>query len=171
MAIEQKEVERLLSEVKLQRDWTFSWKTADELASVGAAAIPRLIEALGNEDGYVREVAANALGKIGDRRAVGPLIQAMQYRDDRVYEDDEDCEARVKAATALGCIADPGSVEPLIETLKYSLEKDITLSWYVIGALGMLGDRRAIPILESISDHADIDVRKSVKGALNKLTQ
>ena len=37
-----------------------------------------LIRALKDEDIYVRRSAAEALGKIGDKRAVGPLIEALK---------------------------------------------------------------------------------------------
>ena len=49
------------------------------------------------------------LGKIGDRRAVEPLIAAMKDRDKGVKKG---------AAVALGDIGDGRAVEPLIQALK-----------------------------------------------------
>jgi HEAT repeat protein len=154
-----------------EHDWDINWRTADEIAEIGELAVLRLIEVLANEDGYVRNAAAIALGKIGDRRAVEPLITAMRYRDEGTYEDDEDNEARMSAATALGKIADPNSYAPLIETFQDALEKDVSLAWYIIDALGMLGDKRAIPILEEAVAHADIDVRKTAASALKRIRE
>jgi HEAT repeat protein len=57
----------------------------------------------------VREAAAWALRRIGDKRAVEPLIQALR---------DEDHDVRRAAAEALGTIGDPRAVEPLIRALR-----------------------------------------------------
>jgi len=53
--------------------------------------------------------AAFALGRIGDSRAVNPLIDALK---------DEDRWVREAAAEALASIRDPGAVNPLIDDLK-----------------------------------------------------
>ena len=57
----------------------------------------------------VRTVAAYALGKIGNLRAVEPLIEALK---------DDDWNVRVSSARALGIIGDERAVEPLNEALK-----------------------------------------------------
>jgi hypothetical protein len=57
----------------------------------------------------VRFLAAIALGKIGDTRAVGPLIAALQAPSDS--------ERRFSAA-ALGKIGDPEAIEPLSAVLE-----------------------------------------------------
>lgn len=74
-----------------------------------------LIKALKHEDSIVQLRAAKALGnlasllaQIGDARAVGPLIQALE---------DEDGDVRSSAAYALGVIGDERAVEPLIQAL------------------------------------------------------
>jgi len=61
-----------------------------------------LIKALGYEkDSRVRRDAAGALGKIGDARAVEPLIAALK---------DEDKDVRTAAARVLGQIRDARAV-------------------------------------------------------------
>ena len=68
-----------------------------------------LIEALRHGNEYVRENAAEALGKIGDVRAVYPLIRALltdTHKDVRWY-----------AAIALGKIGDVRAVESLRSAL------------------------------------------------------
>ena len=53
--------------------------------------------------------AANALGRIGDIRAVEPLIEALK---------DEDKEVRMEAADALGLIGDTRAIDPLQQLLE-----------------------------------------------------
>ncbi len=43
--------------------------------------IERLIKKLRDKDGKVRSSAAETLGKIKDKRAVGPLIAALRDKD------------------------------------------------------------------------------------------
>ena len=86
-------------------------KVVNELKANGD--IEGLIEALGqNEDKDVRSSAAVALGKIGDTRAVEPLIAALGDQNEVV---------RRGGAMALGKISDrwqiPPAVEPLIVAL------------------------------------------------------
>lgn len=161
---EASELNKALAVVK-SHDWSTNRRVADELAKIGQSAVPRLIEALNDKDGYVRDVAAKALGKIGDGRAVEPLIHAMQYRDEQVYEDDEDSEARASAAIALGRIGDTRAFEPLAKAVS---DDDLQLSWYAIEALGMIGDPRAISILIDSLEHPDFDRRRSARAALVK---
>ena len=68
-----------------------------------------LIKALGYEkDSDVRREAVEALGLIGDARAVEPLIARL---------GDEDSSVRYRAVEALGLIGDARAVEPLIAKL------------------------------------------------------
>jgi HEAT repeat protein len=69
-----------------------------------------LIALLKDKSKYLRKEAAWALGKIGDRRAVEPLIVALKD----YYEEG----LRKAAAEALGNIGDPRAGEPLIAALK-----------------------------------------------------
>lgn len=159
------QIEQLLSELKVH-DWSTTWRVSDELAKTGPAAVPQLIAALTDKDGYVRSAAAEALGKIGDARAVDPLIAAMQYRDEQVYEDAEDAEARLNAALALGKIGDLRVVSELLDAASGG---DLQLASYAIDALGMLGDARAIPTLIDALQIHDQDVPKSACNALIRM--
>ena len=64
-----------------------------------------LIAALEDGDILVRQYAAEALGEIGDARAVAPLIAALENDDYR--------KVRYEAAEALGKIGDERAVVPL----------------------------------------------------------
>jgi HEAT repeat protein len=82
--------------------------------------IKGLIKALRyRKDEGVRQAAAEALGKIKDRRAVEPLIAALK---------DESFSVRQAAAEALGKIKDPRAVEPLSAALKDARNGDVRLA-------------------------------------------
>lgn len=86
----------------------------------------------------VRIHAAEALGKIGDARAVDPLTQALE---------DSDSAVRSTATQALGRIGKPG-VESLIEALKSG---DEGVRMYAAKGLGEIKDTRAItPLIEAL---------------------
>lgn len=72
-----------------------------------SGAVPGLIKALVDPDMNVKNAAAEALGKIGDRRAVEPLICALST----------DMWLQFPAAIALGEIGDPRAVAPLVTLL------------------------------------------------------
>ena len=63
------------------------------------SAVPELITALGDPNGNVRRLAASALGKIGDARAVRPLLALLAH--------EEKPQVRQYAVKALGEIGDP----------------------------------------------------------------
>ena len=86
---------------------------AEVLMEIGEPAVPYLIEVLKNKDEnwYLRRVAAEVLGGIGDKRAVPELIE-------RFKDENEDMDVRVSAAEALGKIKDEGAVPELIKGLK-----------------------------------------------------
>ncbi|RMD59060.1 MAG: NACHT domain-containing protein, partial [Nitrospirae bacterium] len=78
----------------------------------------------------VRKRAAEALGKIGDTRAVEPLIEAL---------GDDDWRVRERAAEALVKIGDAKAVDALIKALG---DDDSWLRWSAAYALVKIGDTR-----------------------------
>ena len=74
-----------------------------------AGAVVALIDVLENHDGYfhsvVRSAAASSLAMLGDRRAVGALLHAV---------NDTMAEASAEAIRALAELGDPRAVETLI---------------------------------------------------------
>jgi HEAT repeat protein len=124
---------------------------------------------LEDPDGYVRNGAAIALGKIGNRDATQPLIRALQWRDDRVYEDDEDQEARISAATALGKLRSDVACKALMAELEKLPSMSSTLASYMVEALGEIGDPKAVPVMVSAIDSGDFELQKIASWALAKL--
>ena len=120
--------------------------------------IDGLIEALNYPDDHnIRLAAASALGKVGDSRAVDPLITAL---------DDQQGVNEV-AALALGEIGDPRAVEPLTETLENE-------SWEIRSsaakALGKIGDERAVDPLTKLLEDRNENVRWHTVQALETIT-
>lgn len=113
----------------------YVWYSAKQaLVLIGTEAVEQLIEALSHNDWEIRDFAAEALGKIGDTRAVDPLITIT-----RSYA----------SFKALGLIGDLRAVDPLIEILN-ARETDVRRD--AAKALGELGDKRALAQLKSLLD-------------------
>jgi len=144
--------------------------------------LPDLIQ-LGSSDGIVRLRAAEALGKLGDARAVEPLITAL--RDDhagvrrsatralgQIWQlpdltqlGSSDGTMRSKAALILGELGDARAVEPLIAALKdehENVRSEATL------ALGLVGNVALKPLIAGLED-SDASVRQGVAEALELL--
>lgn len=106
-----------------------------------------------DESMRLRCSAALALGKLGDNRAIIPLMSILNNRD-------ENYRLRLAVAESLGKLGDDYAVKPLIDILSDEREKSVYLKESVVKALGMLGDIRAIEPL--------IDVLESKRGIRNK---
>lgn len=83
--------------------------TVMDLLGVGRPAVEILIEYLEDDDWLVREAAADLLGKIGDVRAVEPLMKRMQV--------DKDTGVKEYAVKSLGLIGDPRPAQLYIEAI------------------------------------------------------
>ena len=155
-----------------------------------------LIGLLSNPDSHVRIKAVDALGYVGDSRAVRPLIKALHDDDPYVREhaarnlgcdyhsslgcdtgeaiepllkvlDDEDPFVRVEAARSLGEHPLPVAREPL-EKLAISDQR-----WEVrqaaAFALGRLASTKSRPVLESMLDDDEPQVIKEARESLRRL--
>jgi HEAT repeat protein len=165
--------------------------------------VGRLIKALGDKyrierrhDGmkvryYISPLAAQALGIIGDERAVKPLIKAL--KDDNEYKSGALYFKQLSnyAADALGGIGEP-AVEPLIEALgdensdvrRYAAKALDKLGWkpetdelrgtYLIStaaweSLVEWGEPAVEPLIKALGDNGMIGVRRSVAEALGAI--
>jgi len=117
------------------------YEAATALVKIGEPAVEPLITVLKLADTNItRAAAAIALGKIGDKRAVEPLILALK---------DMDSILQYEAATALVKIGEP-AVEPLITRLKDASDLMIII---VIRVLGNIGDKRAVlPLIAALKN-------------------
>jgi HEAT repeat protein len=147
------------------------------LGKMGESAVGPLTRAMKDENYYVREVAAKALGEIGDERAVEFLIHALDDEDHYVqeaaimalgeigdaravepllmfFENKEKYSGNIfileiikKAAEALGKIRDVRAVEPFIQILYDDMNNHFEVQWKAAEALGNIGDERAVKAL------------------------
>jgi len=116
-----------------------------------------LIKALNYErDHDVRMGAAEALGEIGDKRAVEPLIQALKA----------DSYLQARAAWALGEIGDKRAVKPLIPALQGELDTEVTL--YATQTLIKIGEPAVKPLIQALK-RKDSDVRARAAEALGEI--
>ena len=137
-------------------------------------AIQALIQALADTDdrteagGYpLRRNAARALGKLGDRRAVQPLIHCLDCSDYYVRE---------AAAQALEALGDPSCIPHLVRLLETEPDPQLAASAplpqpydAILEALGGLGATDTIPIIFPFLEHEVDRVRYSAMRAMYQL--
>ncbi|MBH8574544.1 HEAT repeat domain-containing protein [Nostocaceae cyanobacterium CENA369] len=140
-------------------------------------AIDVLIAALADEEdrtevgGYpLRRNAARALGKLGDRRAVAPLMRALECSDFYVRE---------AAAQSLEMLGDLSCIPLLIELLKDNVPGTLPATEppqlaqpydAILEALGTLGATEAIPEICPFLDHFIPRIQYSAARAMYLLT-
>ncbi|MEH2152936.1 HEAT repeat domain-containing protein [Nostoc sp.] len=142
-----------------------------------AAAVTGLIKALEDEadrtpeGGYpLRRNAARALGKLGDRQAVSPLIGCLDCSDFYVRE---------AAAQSLEMLGDPVCIPALIELLKVGLQGEQLISQpdlsqpyeAILEALGALRATKYIPLVKPFLEHPIELVQYAAARAMYQLTQ
>ena len=132
----------------------------------GPRAVDALLLALESDDADARADAAEALGSIGDRRALQPLrdrlkdpedevrmraaVALVKIGDDQLFPEvvkslrDDDPRSIIGAALILGRIADKSVVPNLVEAFKTD---DPAVGSAVAWALGQCADARALPWL------------------------
>jgi HEAT repeat protein len=103
-------------------DWS-GRAAANALVTIGAPAVEPLLSLLSDEHTFVRQTAVETLGKLGDARAVEPLIALLN-----------DWDLCLTAAEALGRLGDARALVPLIDALK-----DKSMALNAAEALDLLG--------------------------------
>jgi len=137
----------------------------EALAYIGAASVPRLIGALTNADTYLRENAADTLGRMGPDAdsAVPPLLQCLH---------DPSADVRVSAAQALGGIRRvPEQAVPALVAALQDSERNVR--FHAVYALGCFEDEAEIavgPLLRLVSDR-EADVREQAASTLGQIAR
>jgi len=107
----------------------------------------------------IRIAAIQALGRMGDARAIVPLMSILGNQR-------ENYRLRLAAAESLGRLGDGQAVNPLINIVQDEQEPSQYLKESAIKALGMLGDIRALePLLDMF------DGQKGLKSKFNFLKE
>jgi len=174
-------IEQALTNLKQRDDLSLCYYAAWWLGKFrirDAAVIDALIVALEEEadrteaGGYpLKRNAARALGKLGDRKAVVPLINCLDCSDFYVRE---------AAAQSLGMLGDPVCVPQLMGLLEGGIEaaKPVPGSPHlaqpynaVIEALGSLGAKEAIALIEPFLEHNQERIQYAAARAMYQLTE
>ncbi|MDP8233546.1 MAG: HEAT repeat domain-containing protein [Candidatus Saelkia tenebricola] len=130
----------------------------DEIISMGEIAIEPLINFLQNNDNDDQMNIVDALGRIGDARAVLPLIEVLQDKNYYYFIE--------TTLEAIGKIGDTRAVEPLLEILK---DSNGNIRKNVVETLVSVGDLRCVgPLIEVLKD-SDISIRCNAAEALGKI--
>ncbi|MEP6775601.1 MAG: HEAT repeat domain-containing protein, partial [Chloroflexota bacterium] len=124
------------------------------------AAVPMLIEYLQNSSPGVRGAAADALGKIGDRRAGSMLME-------RFDQLEKDRGVRHMLATALGACGYREAIPLLIEALN---DSDPVLRGCAAWGLGAMGAESAEDALRTALQHeTDNFAKDRIREKLNAI--
>lgn len=103
----------------------------------------------------LRISAIQALGRMGDSRAIMPLMRLLGLQA-------ENYRIRLAAAESLGRLGDSQALNPLINIVEDEQETSVYLKESAVKALGMLGDIRALSPL--------LDIFESRKGWMQKFS-
>lgn len=136
--------------------------------------IDDLISVLQNSNDWKqREKAAIALGKLRNNKAVGALIEALNFSQVKKSiwkgEIDSASSTRKQAVIALGNIGDKKAVKPLI-AMVYT-EQDPKVKMHIAVTLGKLGDRKAIPALTFLLNDPSWRVASKARNAIKKISE
>lgn len=156
----EKDVEALIKTLQHKKDPPAQNKAALALGEIGdPRAVGPLIQALKDENDFVRLEAAEALGKIKDARAVKPLTQALK---------DEYEWVRFRATVALGKIG--SKAEEAVPALAKALKDEYDfVREEAAEALGEIGDARAVePLTKALKDEEE-EVQEAAQEALEKI--
>ena len=118
---------------------------------------PTFVNLLHDEDGHIRSLAAGALAKIRDPRAVQKIKSLLTD----VYEDVQ--EAAVEALSDFGTILSTDELVLLLQDPNPTLRKNSAL------LLGKIGAKAAVPELGFALKDGDVAVRKACIQAFSQL--
>jgi len=144
---------------------TFYEDTAENLAGVGyKRIIKHLVTLLSDPDSNIRRRAAEALGHVCSKRAVDPLVHAL--------ETDNDLTVQFVAILALNnlfykCrdVCNPTAEQKLIDFLDNKFQDDVEAE--IADTLGALRTENAIPALIKTLDHINWRQRHDIDWILD----
>jgi HEAT repeat protein len=120
---------------------------ADVLVAIGTSALEPLISVLKNSSNFrVRGMSAIALGKIGDTKAIEPLIDVLLEDEDPASDPHQFVKRAV--ASALEDIGEP-AIGPLIEVLT---DERFYIREYASIALAHIGEVAIEPLIQALGD-------------------
>lgn len=166
---------------------------SDELSSEKIKAckdLEVLLDTLKNRSFYGhRREAATAIGNLGNEQAIGPLIEALDDKDNNVCKavvealgvigaasvdklgevidhKESSVSARTSAVKALSKIEDARCVDYIIRAIK---DSQAQVRWTAAFCLGSMGCRQAVDPLILALDDEHFNVRTNVVFALDRI--
>ena len=126
---------------------------------IGKPAIQSLIGCLKDENSYIRGIAAELLGRIGDPQAAEPLKRLLNDKNQKV---------RDATKWALGRIGDKDSLDDLIRILNEQFN-DVDVRGAAIMGIAKIGNKKAVPSLLDVLDNDRIELQRLALSALEKI--
>ena len=154
-------VDKYVTRLRTATQWRERAFAAELLGRVGnAKAVPALLDTVAatrTEDADVREIALRALARIGDPRAVAPLVEALKHSEVWLVPRIADILTRHGAL----------SVDPMIAFLE-DPARHSARAW-AASILGEVGAARAFPALVRALADLDDEVRAKSASALGRI--
>ena len=154
-------VDKYVTRLRTATKWRERAFAAELLGRVGnAQAVPALLDVVAatrTEDADVREIALRALARIGDPRAVGPLVEALKHSEVWLVPRIADILTRHGAL----------SIDPMIAFLE-DPARHPARAW-AASILGEVGAARAFPALVRALHDLDDEVRAKSASALGRI--
>jgi len=144
--------------------WQAAVELSNEVSNKKARLDPDFVEDViaayqnvRNGDPRIRRYLALAIGRIGDKRGVGPLLEGL---------NDADAETQIYTLSALGLIGDNSAVPGVAKQLKHEDPSVRKVAAYVLGSLNDPGSAHDLQI--ALNDVKE-EVRWSAAMALARL--
>jgi len=137
----EEEIKMLIRELKKHDDMKYSMEREEELKEirdklvfVGKPAVTQLIEVLNKHKNQSSQYAADALGEIGDRRAITPLVDAL--------EESELGESVKEALKKFGSVCILEVIKKLEYRIAHPISKGVSIDRVTAYALNTIGEIR-----------------------------
>ncbi len=147
--------EAIAALVSLLRQPPVTDETREALVHAGGKALPALVAELAADGGAVA-VAASLLGRLGERKAVAPLMAVLARRD----------QALRPAIRALGALRAPEAAEILVPL---AADPATEIRRLTLDALLAIGDARTAIVLDRALEDPDAGVRLRATALTGRL--
>ncbi len=157
----QLEIDALIQKVLLPPEHPDHVPALEQLADIGAPAVPAILELIDHENNRVRVSVIHIFSQMGP-----PATGAVPVLNERLLDTSDPLRADI--AGALGQIRDPRSIPVLIQALG---DVDPAVRNTAAGSLGHIGEpaSAAVPALTAALNDPDEGVRGSAAVALGKM--
>ena len=165
-ALEIQEIDNLIMNLG-SRDIFYAEKSLDELVKRGEQALEKLISNIDNQDRNIASRCIEALGKIGNVRAVDPLLKKLSDLSNQSSSGLFTKRfLRIITIKALGNLKDPKSIHLLNKIKSEGTEYDMA---HAVVALSKIGDDPAFTDLIGLLKSDEKNIRFIAAEALGNL--